>query len=114
RGGFVDPRVQRESSAAQARILPMNFDISELAAALDDASVGELGSHFTPESFNGIIWITNTWDDQLNGFGNDGADPGQLAALWPDPVGKDSTQPEHTDDENSTERLPYPLCGKAL
>ncbi len=118
RGGFIDPRVENGTSRSQARILPMNFDISELADALADSSPGELGSYFGAAPFNGIIWITNTWDGQLDGLGNTHDD---LAALWPNPVGDDSAQPVHamsgTDgnsnaDKNSTDQLPYPLCGK--
>lgn len=99
--GFKDLRVEQAESPAKAAMLPMNIDIGALAMALQETGAGELGHHFPAGSFNGIIWITNTWENQYRGFGNAGTTgvAAKIPALWP-------TQPGAT----GTGLLPYPLC----
>lgn len=97
RGGFIDARINYSDTSHQY-ILPVNFDVEELAAALNDTTTGELGDHFYSDGFNGIVWIGYTWNGQLDGIGNNGDNSGskKLAALWPDPRG--------------ATLVPYPLC----
>lgn len=114
RSGFSDPRVGA-SDSSRMRILPMNFDVAAFADALTDTSSYELGSYFVGRDFNGIVWITNTWNGQLNGFGNDGENGAgkKLAVLWPNPVQNPAPgQPRSVTEDRLTGRLPYPLCSK--
>lgn len=83
----------------RARILPMNFDVSEFQLALLDTSPGELGSYFGPgrlhEEFNGVVFISSDWPGSLNGFspmdqptpppvqGSNNSDTGQMNVTGP-------------------------------
>jgi hypothetical protein len=119
RTGFHDQRVEA-AAAARGAILPVNFDVAQLAAALADTSTGELGDHFSGgASFNGIVYISYTWDNQMNGIGAAGG--GALPALWPNPrSAADPAQPlhhtshgnnvDHFADDWATTALPWPLC----
>jgi len=78
REGFTDHRVRSMSATGpnQGHMLPINFDIAQFQAAMLNATPGELGDVFTA-GFNGIVWITQTWDGQMSGLG------GGQANLWP-------------------------------
>jgi hypothetical protein len=73
RSGFVDRRVALASPSGEpaGRILPINFDVGAFVEALNDTTSGELGAVFAGGSFNGIIWIGNTWPDHDRGFTTD-------------------------------------------
>ena len=68
RSGFVDRRVALASGEPAGRILPLNFDVAAFVEALNDTASGELGDAFPDGSFNGIVWIGNTWLDHDRGF----------------------------------------------
>lgn len=119
RSGFTDVRVEEGAGTAQSRILPVNFDVAAFAAAMNDTGSGELGDHFNSgNTFNGVVYITYTWPNQMTNFGANGAGP--LATRWPDPGAvNDNTQPQHhtnhTSDnhfseDQATTGLPWPLC----
>ena len=99
RTGFVDFRVEEGTAlgAAHAHILPLNFDVGAFVDALNDPSPDELGAHFPLGTFNGIVWIGNTWPGHLNGF----------------PDGPAGAAPNVTTVASGTETasVPYPLCG---
>lgn len=109
RSGMMDYRV-RNSDPAHGPILPVNFDLEAFAAAMSDTTEGELGSYFDGgASFNGIIYITYTWDGAMDGF------PGQLPALWPAQGGEiDPSQTPSWDAPMVQQALPYPLCSDDL
>jgi hypothetical protein len=69
RSGFLDRRVGLAAgNEAAARILPLNFDVAAFIEALQDEDPGELGAMFPGGSFNGIIWIGNSWPNHDAGF----------------------------------------------
>lgn len=85
-GMWMVATVPAAEGNAKSKILPMNIDIQALQNALscnfnpatpaDIAKThpGELGCYFTSwglmhREFNGIIYITNTWKGQMQGFG---------------------------------------------
>lgn len=84
RSGFVNThQMEREQvnsllnlgTFGKATVLPMNVDVGALQEALQDRSVGELGSYFCNDGnclmkapFNGVIYITNTWPNALRGL----------------------------------------------
>jgi hypothetical protein len=88
--GFNDPHKENSSVASFwnyngfdqqfGHQLPENFDVRQLALALQDTSAGELGSYFggasTPmrATFNGIVFITNRYPGVP--YDNDGPTPG--------------------------------------
>ncbi len=117
RSGFHDPHVALRAPAVDsAEILPVNFDVGALLAALGDDGTGELGSYFCDagdgclmdEPFNGIVWISGTWPGSMAGQGTSGplAAPIQGAqgplAGTPQP-----TLPSHASNQQA---LPFPLC----
>lgn len=76
RGGFTDHRI-RAKDPTYAAILPINFDVAQFAAALQDTSPGELGSWFEDRPFNGIVYIAGSWPGVLSGM------PDERAPRWP-------------------------------
>lgn len=101
--GFVDRRVALApgNSHVQGRILPLNFDVTAFIAALQDTSPGELGAVFSGGSFNGIIWIGNTW-------------PGHNAGSTTNPASNtfaSSAPPSSLDPSKRHTAPPLPLCG---
>jgi hypothetical protein len=63
-------------------MLPINFDVGALAAALQDASTGELGSFFVGRSFNGIVWVGSFWPGLAHGYSQSDAGA-QTPVVWP-------------------------------
>ncbi len=61
--GFRDVHAEKESMGDVANILPINFDVAAFQNALADVTPlsHELGTHFPPGTFNGIVYITTTW-----------------------------------------------------
>jgi len=141
RSGFADPRLAYDipsnghtnASRARGKVLPVNFNVEEFAAAMSDTTSGELGSHFNGGlDFNGIIYVTYTWDNQLapGSFGVAGNQP--LPTMPPNPnditvnTDDDPTQARsltdhsstagqnqssgHLADSTVTRSLPWPLC----
>lgn len=108
-GGFIDYRVRNQDSARGA-ILPINFDLAEFARAMADTKHGELGSYFGGNRrFNGIVYITSTWDGSLTGI------PDQLAPLWPAQGAiADATQTPSDGVAMVQRGLPYNLCSDDL
>lgn len=113
RAGFVDGQTASTFGGAYGRMLPLNFDIEQFQAALADVTAGELGSYFGVErfmgrDFNGIIYITNTWQGAMAGQG------GSLATRWP-PQGDqdDVNQPARSNNEEQR-ALPFQLCSSNL
>ena len=97
RTGFLDsqimiqPAYEDENTVRmpRSRVLPINFDVRAFRAALKTCTKGELGSYFSTtcngsgaRSFNGIVYITNTWNRSLDGFGTVSTFAGG-AAVWP-------------------------------
>jgi hypothetical protein len=79
RGGFMNGHVYESASTGGngqfAHQLPMNFDVAQFQVALNTTTPGELGSYFQPggligRPFNGIVYITNTWQSSLQGWNN--------------------------------------------
>jgi len=74
-------------------MLPLNFDVAALQAALQDNTAGELGDVFATRGsgFNGIVFISSTWPGSKDGYGL-GSTAVDKATFWP-PQGsqKDST-----------------------
>ena len=69
RSGFIDRRVALRLNEAEARILPLNFDVDAFAEAMKSPTPKELGSFFEGGArFNGIVWIGNSWPDHDRGF----------------------------------------------
>lgn len=121
RGGLHDGHIYRllpgttAEKRARARILPMNFDVEQFQAALEDTTRGELGSYFGTSgtmraNFNGMIFISARWypPGPLDGYTpsdaprlapaqGTSADSQQAAATGPVQVG-----------------LPQPLCSDSL
>ncbi len=98
RQGFLDGRNRLDDEHHSGDMLPMNFDVAAFVLALQDTTPNELGSHFnSADPFNGIVWISSTWEDSLDGFdGNSFADVDEN---------------DRDDDDNEFERTPRPLCG---
>jgi len=83
-GMWMEAGLPTTESDQKSKILPMNFDVQALQDALkcnfDPANPasdhpGELGCYFTSwglmgREFNGVIYITNTWKNQMQGFGS--------------------------------------------
>lgn len=99
RTGFVDRRMELGLSGSdqeRAKILPLNFDVGAFVDALaNGTNPGELGAVFPPGTFNGIVWIANTWQGFNNGFS-----PAGLAGL-----------PERKGSGAALASVPLPLCG---
>ncbi len=102
RTGFVDFRVEQGNTGNRphAHILPLNFDVGAFLQALSDGTNNELGQHFPPGTFNGIVWIANTWPNHLSGF------PDGAAGAAP------NVTPGNGDLQSAD--VPYPLCGGAV
>lgn len=99
--GFLDRRVGLATgSEAAARILPLNFDVDAFIEALQDNDPGELGAMFPGGSFNGIIWIGNTWPNHEVGYTTNPTS----TTFAGTPV-----QPALIGDRNGLP--PLPLCG---
>ncbi|OQW50443.1 MAG: hypothetical protein A4S09_01220 [Proteobacteria bacterium SG_bin7] len=113
RAGFVDGQTVATFGAAGGRILPMNFDMEQFQAALGDVTAGELGSYFgvgkfMGRDFNGIVYLTNTWQGAMNGQG------GTLANRWPNQGdNNDGTQPAQAANEEQR-GIPFFLCSTDL
>jgi hypothetical protein len=89
RYGFRDISAQQDGGNSATKVLPMNFDVAEFLTALQDGREGELGSYFcgarvdandpsdVPAAgcrrFNGIIWISATWNGSLAGLSGAGS-----------------------------------------
>ncbi|MDP2342183.1 MAG: hypothetical protein Q8O67_14600 [Deltaproteobacteria bacterium] len=82
---FDDDNKQSTSIAnyKRANVLPVNFDLAAFQLALQDTTVGELGSWFCPKAgpcgcsgkrgcmgrpFNGIVWIGSTYSGSEIGY----------------------------------------------
>ncbi len=121
----------------RAAVLPLNFDVRALQAALNNTTVGELGSYFVTgtRDFNGIVYITNTWPGSEAGY--PGSYPSGGTGGWPTElvpvVGGVSqwhkravnagatTQPGRTGRDDTTwtqvmmnQALPAQLCSTSL
>lgn len=101
RSGFVDRRVALASGEPAGRILPLNFDVAAFVEALNDTASGELGDAFPGGSFNGIVWIGNTWPDHDRGFTTN-TSSGVFAAAAP--------VPPLVGGGNRNQLPPLPLC----
>ncbi len=103
RSGYRSPQTERtgwaESSSNtgnkdskfksdRGKMLPLNFDVAAFQAALADCTGSELGSYFpgtcngSGREFNGVVYITNTWDGAMDGFGKTEAAQGHPQE-WP-------------------------------
>ncbi len=116
RTGFLDPQIMDKPNyetvdvrIKRSRVLPLNFDVRAFRAALKTCANGELGSYFpgtcsgTGRTFNGIVYVTNTWTDSLRGFGaavGSGTFAGG-AAVWP----------QQGTHENASSNLPNAVVG---
>ena len=89
------------TETARSRVLPINFDIAGLSAALQNCNKGELGSYFpatcsgtgSGRAFNGIVFVTSTWPGQMDGLGDTPATSG-FATLAPFQPGNGGANPE--------------------
>ena len=106
RSGFTDARVAA-TDGARARILPINFDVEAFAAALADGGAGELGAHFAPGTFNGIVWIGVSW----GGAHTVGGAPSLWPAVTSGAADANIPAAAGTAVGKLVDRLPYPLCG---
>ncbi|MGE0615694.1 MAG: hypothetical protein AB7P04_08625 [Bacteriovoracia bacterium] len=140
RSGFRDGHAGMVGNPASARetksrVLPINFNVRDFAAALRNFNNGELGTYFDPNPngnsknlgrpFNGIIYITSTWPGSLKAASFSQSTPGGLApaTAWADPIPviwntaidgpAPTTQPQgaHVVQHRL---LPYPLCSGNL
>jgi hypothetical protein len=75
RSGFQDYNAAHRASltAQEKNVLPLNIDVAALRDALADTTAGELGSYFQASGvvghpFNGLIWVSATWGNQLIGL----------------------------------------------
>lgn len=93
----------------RAKQLPMNFDMKEFQAALQDPNPGELGSYFGAGKpmgeFNGIVFVSTSWPDWLQGF----APPDQPVQPPPQGANNDSQQAP-TFSSATQQALPQTLC----
>jgi len=91
--------------AAQANVLPMNFDVAAFQEALADTAVGELGDRFSARGtpFNGIVYVTASWLGHLDGFPD--AHP-----TMPPPQGEVGVGGSGRIRNPIQTRLPLPLC----
>ncbi len=134
-GMWIQAAVPANEGDAKSRILPMNFDIAALQDALKCNfnplnpgnplvdHPGELGCYFTTwgmmhREFNGIIYITNTWKDQMQGFagGHAGRQPYMQNAqdlIFAPATNIDLNQIaiSHPGQQSA---LPFELCSKSL
>lgn len=108
-GGFIDHRV-RAADTTRGPILPINFDVAEFTRAMQDTTSGELGSYFSGGTgFNGIVYISGTWNGSMAGV------PDTLATLWPaQGAVTDSTQIASFSTPMNQRALPQPLCSDSL
>jgi hypothetical protein len=104
RSGFHDPRVSAAGNA-RGHILPINFDVAELASALANTTGNELGTK-VPTPFNGIVWIGVSW---ANAHRNGGTPP----ASWPLVTSVDGGIPPGVAPQVG-DALPYNVCGAAV
>lgn len=123
--------------AQRAKTLPMNFDVAAFHEAMKCAPSGhpaEIGcffgaNKFMGRSFNGVVFVTTTWDnwnneawDSVNDTPCDywttplcpGSSPGRMMPLPPFqgsvPYTNDANQAS-ISHPGQQEALPYPLCG---
>ena len=91
--------------AAQANVLPMNFDVSAFQEALADTGLGELGDRFSARGtpFNGIVYVTASWAGHLDGFPNG-------HPMMPPPQGEVDVGTFGRIRNPMQTRLPLPLC----
>ena len=72
RAGFRDynalARASVVNQAAEAKVLPINIDVHQLVLAFADPNPGELKRFFPAGSFNGVIWVSSTWSNMLDGL----------------------------------------------
>jgi len=119
RSGHIDKfERSRGSSAVRERgnVVPINFDVAAFQRALATLTTGELGSYFTTTPFNGIVWISSTWDGSMDlptaaetppqGSVDDGNQPTVLKQ-------KEDDDPLKPDKNLENRALPYPLCAGA-
>ena len=128
--GDVNGRKITQQEEGLARVLPVNFDMAAFQAALQDCSPGELGSYFPGtcsgfgREFNGIVYITSTWDGMMEGMGTTISDS-DFASYPPkqgtDVLGAASFQPKSLKgsatmgaDFAQNRELPYALCSDDL
>ena len=119
RGGFRDGHIYSDSpgtaatQASRSVLLPVNFDVAQFQAALNNTSPGELGSYFGAtgfrgQAFNGIIYISSVWPGGNNGYGTGGPSEypfqGSIA---------DANQIGRSDNAAVQQALPQPLCSNA-
>lgn len=119
RGGFLNghARAAPGGSSGLAHQLPVNFDVDKFQDALLDTSPGELGSYFgagrfMDREFNGIVYITNTWQGSLRGI-----DGSNYPTDWPIQGNQpDASQPPVTaySPARIQRALPFPLCSGNL
>jgi hypothetical protein len=115
RAGFQDLRMRDALGGGDTekyRMLPMNIDVGALAAALADASGAELGAHFAPGTFGGVIYIASSWPTVLDGASSLATVQGP-APLWPtvhDTAGADPGVPDPASFAIENDRLPRALC----
>jgi len=128
RSGHVDRFEQSRPLADRVReranVIPINFDVAAFQHALATATTGELGAYFTAEPFNGIVWISSTWERSMMEPAADEPPPQGCASSNPPnpscPPVDDANQPavikQKEDDILPTEKnienqaLVYPLC----
>jgi hypothetical protein len=121
RGGFLNRHAEAApgGSATSARQYPMNFDVEQFQLALEQTGVGELGSYFGAgkfenHDFNGIVYITNTWQNSLRGM-----DGTATAATYPaqgNQIDNDTVEPSATiyNPRRVQNALPFELCSSDL
>jgi hypothetical protein len=120
RGGFMNGHAQGavNGSNQMAHQLPMNFDMANFEIALNNPIAGELGSYFQSgglmgRPFNGIVYITNTWNGSLQGT------DGTTTPLNPPAQGSqtDASQPlaitQPNGSQTNQQALPFELCTNA-
>ena len=126
----INGRKITQKEEGLARVFPVNFDMAAFQAALQDCGPGELGSYFPGtcsgfgREFNGIVYLTSTWDGMMDGMGANAADSD--FARFPPKQGTDvlttvSQQPESLSgsaklggDKAQNRELPYALCSDDL
>lgn len=104
--GRTEPSASGMKNHQLPNMLPINFDVGALARALDNTGVGELGTHFSSSTFNGIVWIGSAWPGQLRGMS---ANPAlaQTPGHWPyqggqmDCPGRTPSEPDPVLDDTS-------------
>lgn len=115
RSGFRNRNIWSASAAANDahdKILPVNFNVLAFQDALTNTGAGELGTYFGVGSywgraFNGVIFISGTWPQSLDGF--DGGQP----TMPPIQGNQFDTNQMLTVHPSQQRALPYPLCSNS-